>query len=171
MWLCSAILYEFNHRQHWRKRHALEESEVVVDCFISEALRVAFHYQALMQVLFFTRLFGDITGRTIPRQKSLAMRSQRWLLIITVVLAATLPLFFVYIKYSWHSDLLSTGRAFATSMWLHTFIKILNRRKVCNQMLQQHSHGSYEHAHWNDTKLQIWMEDRLVFFFVSTRCP
>lgn len=51
-----------------------------------------------LQVLFFIRLFADLTGRTLPRIQRLAITSQRLLFAVACLALATVPLFFVYMK-------------------------------------------------------------------------
>lgn len=63
-----------------------------------------------MQVLFFTRLFADVGGRSTPRIRALALTSQSSLLTLASLALTTLPGFFVYIKIlHWHNDFLVTG--------------------------------------------------------------
>ncbi len=65
----------------------------------------------MLQVLFFVRLFADMTGRTLPRKKALALTSQRLLFALSCLVAVTMPLFFLYLKSPprFHSDWLSIG--------------------------------------------------------------
>jgi len=71
----------------------------------------------LPKVLFFVRLFADMTGRTLPRKKALALTSQRLLFGLSCVVAVTVPLFFLYLKSPprFHSDWLSI--AFVVFTW------------------------------------------------------
>lgn len=69
----------------------------------------------LAQVLFFTRLFADVAGRSTPRVKRLAVTSLYSLLGLSCLLVAGLPFFFVYIKLlHWHNDFLVTGTLHAS---------------------------------------------------------
>ena len=65
----------------------------------------------LVQVLFFVRLFADLTGRTLPRIKWLAATSQRLLFALACLTAATLPPFFLYLKAPsrFHNDYVIMG--------------------------------------------------------------
>eukprot|EP00884_Botryococcus_braunii_P018331 jgi/Botrbrau1/5181/Bobra.0172s0051.1 len=52
----------------------------------------------LPKVLFFVRLFCDVGGRMLPRYKPLATRSPYILLCLGSIMAASIPLFFLYLK-------------------------------------------------------------------------
>ena len=73
-----------------------------------------------VQVLFFVRLFADMSGRTLPRKKTLALTSQRLLFALSCVVAITVPFFFLYLKSppGFHSDWLAIGDNFQDSALL-----------------------------------------------------
>ena len=62
------------------------------------------------QVLFFSRLAADVTGRTSPRLKLLATRSPYLLFSFGLLMTASIPGYLWYIKASpWHNDWAITG--------------------------------------------------------------
>ena len=63
------------------------------------------------QVLFFARLFADVTGRVAPRVRVLAPQSPLLLAALGVGMVATLPGYFLYIRAgpAWHSDAIAVG--------------------------------------------------------------
>lgn len=63
------------------------------------------------QVLFFARLFADVTGRVAPRLRYLAPRSPALLCALGVGMVATLPGYFAYIRAGpgWHNDAVTVG--------------------------------------------------------------
>ena len=65
------------------------------------------------QVLFFARLFADVTGRVAPRLRVLAPQSPLLLAALGVGMVATLPGYFLYIRAGprWHSDAAAVGAA------------------------------------------------------------
>ena len=73
----------------------------------------------MLQVLFFSRLFADVGGRMAPRMRSCALRSPGMLLALACLATAAIPLFFVYLKLRWHSDLLMVGEAPCPSYIIH----------------------------------------------------
>ena len=62
------------------------------------------------QVLFFSRLAADVTGRTSPRIRLLAARSPRLLFAFGLLMTASIPGYLWYIKASpWRNDWAVTG--------------------------------------------------------------
>ena len=64
-----------------------------------------------MQVLFFVRLFADITGRMLPRMQRLAIESTFGLLSLALAVTLSIPLFFLYLKApeAWLNDVVIIG--------------------------------------------------------------
>ena len=64
------------------------------------------------QVIFFVRLFADITGRMLPRLQRLATENTVVLLLLSLAVTASIPPFFLYLKApeGWLNDSLVIGK-------------------------------------------------------------
>ena len=73
-----------------------------------------------LQVLFFARLFADVTGRVAPRLRHLAPTSPALLAALGAGMVATLPGYFLYILAGprWHNDTAAVGAPPARRAWL-----------------------------------------------------
>ncbi len=70
-----------------------------------------------MQVIFFLRLFADITGRMLPRMQRLAIESTTGLLLLSLAVTSSIPLFFLYLKApeAWLNDGVVIGALVSSS--------------------------------------------------------
>ena len=66
----------------------------------------------MLQVIFFVRLFADITGRMLPRMQRLAIESTFGLMALALAVTASIPLFFLYLKApeAWLNDGIVIGK-------------------------------------------------------------
>ncbi|KAK9865209.1 hypothetical protein WJX84_011196 [Apatococcus fuscideae] len=74
--------------------------------------------ESLPKVIFFVRLFADITGRMLPRMQRLAIESTFGLMALALAVTASIPLFFLYLKApeAWLNDGIVIGYVIIT--WL-----------------------------------------------------
>ncbi|KAK9842795.1 hypothetical protein WJX74_002523 [Apatococcus lobatus] len=72
--------------------------------------------EQLPKVLFFVRLFADITGRMLPRIQRLAIESTIGLLTLALAVTCSIPLFFLYLKApeAWLNDGIVIGYIIVT---------------------------------------------------------
>lgn len=85
--------------------------EIVQVCPLLESAALRECTALPAQVLFFARLFADVTGRVAPRLRVLAPQSPLLLAALGVGMVATLPGYFLYIRAGpgWHSDAAAVG--------------------------------------------------------------